>query len=296
MQAGDEVIVPVNTFIATAEAVSHVGAKPVFVDCLPDTAEVDAAKMEAAVTARTKALSCRCICMASPSTGRPSRRWRARHGLVVVEDACQAHGARYQGRPCGSLGTRPPSASTPARTWARWATAAPSPRRAPRSPSACGATAITARRTSTRMPLWATATACTTCRPPSCSSSCRHLAAWNRARQAAARRYDQLLAGVEGVSPLACSGDVAAVYHLYVVQVPERDRVRRRLQDAGVQTGIHYPVPLHLQPAYAYLGHHRGDFPVAEKMAGCILSLPMFPEITAEQQERRGGQLAAALA
>ena len=77
-----------------------------------------------------------------------------------------------------------------------------------------------------------------------------------------------------------------AVYHLYVVQVRDRDRVRRQLQEAGVQTGIHYPVPLHLQPAYAHLGYQRGDFPIAEKMAGCILSLPMFPEITAKQQER----------
>ena len=123
-----------------------------------------------------------------------------------------------------------------------------------------------------------------------------HLAAWNRARQAAARRYDVLLAGVEGVSPLACRGDVEAVYHVYVVQVRDRDRVRRRLLAAGVQTGIHYPVPLHLQPAYAHLGHGRGDFPIAEKMATCILSLPMFPEITAEQQEYVAERLAAALA
>ena len=124
----------------------------------------------------------------------------------------------------------------------------------------------------------------------------QHLEEWNAARRAAARRSDELLAEVEGVTPIVCGADVEPVYHLYVVQVDDRDRVRDELGEAGIQTGIHYPVPLHLQPAYAHLGHARGDFPVAEALADRLLSLPMFPEIAAAQQERVVATLAQAVA
>ena len=123
-----------------------------------------------------------------------------------------------------------------------------------------------------------------------------HLTQWNNARCAAALRYDDLLAAVSGATPLGCRDDVQHVYHLYVVQVEGRDTVRERLGAEGVQTGIHYPAPLHLQPAYKGLGYGPGDFPVAEAMAARILSLPMFPEITLQQQECVVEQLAAAIA
>jgi dTDP-4-amino-4,6-dideoxygalactose transaminase len=112
-----------------------------------------------------------------------------------------------------------------------------------------------------------------------------YLAGWNEARRAAAARYDELLSGQKVVKPVAIRDDVEPVYHLYVVQTPARDAVRQRLADAGVQSGVHYPVPLHLTPAYAGLGYGPGDFPVAEALAPRILSLPMYPQITAEQQE-----------
>ncbi len=295
VQAGDEVILPVNTFIATAEAVSHLGATPVFVDCLAGTAEVDAAKMAAAVTAKTKAL------LPVHLYGQPVD-WAAveevarRHGLAVVEDACQAHGARYQGRPCGSLGITAAFSFYPSKNLGALGDG--------------GAVTTSSAKIAERLRRYrnhgqadkhthAVVGYCDRLHNLQAAfllAKLPHLAAWNRARQAAARRYDVLLAGVEGVSPLACRGDVEAVYHVYVVQVRDRDRVRRRLLAAGVQTGIHYPVPLHLQPAYAHLGHGRGDFPIAEKMATCILSLPMFPEIAAEQQEYVAERLAAALA
>jgi dTDP-4-amino-4,6-dideoxygalactose transaminase len=123
-----------------------------------------------------------------------------------------------------------------------------------------------------------------------------HLEAWNAARRRAAARYDELLAGVDGVEPMRIAGDVEPVYHLYVVQVEERDAVRETLSDDGIETGIHYPVPLHLQPAYGRLGHARGDFPVAERLAGRILSLPMFPELDDGQIEYVVERLAAAIA
>ena len=123
-----------------------------------------------------------------------------------------------------------------------------------------------------------------------------HLPAWNEARRQAATRYDELLGRVPGVTPIAVRDDVVPVYHLYVVLVDDRDAVRAKLGEAGVDSGIHYPAPLHLQPAYAGLGYGPGDFPVAEAMAPRLLSLPMYPELTAGQQDYVVEKLAGATA
>jgi len=122
------------------------------------------------------------------------------------------------------------------------------------------------------------------------------LDAWNAARRAAAARYDSFLSTEEGVKAVAICDDVEAVYHLYVVQVDERDAVREKLMADGIESGIHYPVPLHLQPAYRGLGYGPGDFPVAEAMASRLLSLPMYPEISREQIEFVADRLRAAVA
>ena len=123
-----------------------------------------------------------------------------------------------------------------------------------------------------------------------------HLEAWNAARRRAAALYDELLAGVDGVEPMRVAAGVEPVYHLYVVRVEERDAVREKLSADGIETGIHYSAPLHLQPAYAGLGYGRGDFPVAERLAERILSLPMFPELDDGQIEYVVERLAAAVA
>jgi len=123
-----------------------------------------------------------------------------------------------------------------------------------------------------------------------------HLPAANNARRRAAARYDEVLGGVAGVTPIAVRDDVEAVYHLYVVRVDDRDAVRERLGAQGVESGIHYPVPLHLQPAYSSLGYVPGDFPVAEALAPRILSLPMFPGLTNEQIDVVVERLAAGIA
>jgi dTDP-4-amino-4,6-dideoxygalactose transaminase len=123
-----------------------------------------------------------------------------------------------------------------------------------------------------------------------------HLAAANDARREAAAGYDTLLAGIPGVRPMGKRDDVEHVYHLYVVEVDDRDSVRAALDAAGIESGIHYPVPLHLTPAYRHLGYGLGDFPVAEEMAGRILSLPMHPYLTRDQIERVAEVLASAVA
>jgi dTDP-4-amino-4,6-dideoxygalactose transaminase len=119
----------------------------------------------------------------------------------------------------------------------------------------------------------------------------RHLDTWTKERQAAAKRYRELLAGLQGVRPFALTGERAHVFHLFVVRVAKRDEVKAKLGERNIQCGIHYPQPLHLLPAYAHLGYEKGRFPVAERLAPEILSLPIFPEITIEQQRRVVGAL-----
>jgi len=293
--AGDEVIVPANTFIATAEAVSHLGATPVFVDVLADTALIDPRAVAGAVTDATRAVVPVHL-FGQPADMEAVQVVAGRHGLLVVEDACQAHGARYRGKRAGSLGSAAAFSFYPGKNLGALGDG--------------GAVTTNVLEIDERLRLFRnhgqadkhTHAVIGYCdrlhnlQAALLSVKLQHLEEWNAARRAAARRYDELLAEVEGVTPIVCGADVEPVYHLYVVQVDDRDRVRDELGEAGIQTGIHYPVPLHLQPAYAHLGHARGDFPVAEALADRLLSLPMFPEIAAAQQERVVATLAQAVA
>jgi dTDP-4-amino-4,6-dideoxygalactose transaminase len=292
---GDEVIVPVNTFMASAEAVSHCGATPVFVDCLAETANLDPSLLEGAITPRTKAI------LPVHLYGQPAdmdsiAEIASRHGLAVVEDACQAHGATYQGRSCGSLGAAAAFSFYPGTNLGALGdggavvtsdAAADHVVRLLRNhgeeiKSVHDAVGYCNRLDNLQAGLLGVKLPC--------------LPAWNEARRQAATRYDELLGRVPGVTPIAVRDDVVPVYHLYVVLVADRDAIRAKLGEAGVDSGIHYPVPLHLQPAYAGLGHGPGDFPVAEAMAPRLLSLPMFPELTAGQQDYVVEKLAEATA
>lgn len=285
VRAGDEVIVPANTFIATAEAVSHIGAKPVFVDCLEGSGLMDPAAIGPAVTPRTTAVipvhlygqpcDMDAVCAVA-----------AQHGLAVVEDACQAHGASYKGRPAGSMGVTAAFSFYPGKNLGALGDG--------------GAATTNDEAAAQTMRLYRnhgqedkfTHRVIGYCdrlhnlQAALLQIKLRHLPAWNEARRAAAAGYDAALSGVSGVQVMDVSDAVYAVYHLYVVQVDERDQVKSRLEYTGVESGIHYPVPLHLQPAYGELGYGTGDFPAAERRAGRILSLPMFPELAPEQRAR----------
>ncbi|MBE3033487.1 MAG: DegT/DnrJ/EryC1/StrS family aminotransferase [Actinobacteria bacterium] len=292
---GDEVVVPVNTFMASAEAVSHCGATPVFVDCLPDTANLDPSLLAGAITPRTKAI------LPVHLYGQPADmdaigEVAARHGLAVVEDACQAHGAAYKGRPCGSLGVSAAFSFYPGKNLGALGDGG-----AVVTSDAAADRSVRLLRnhgeeTKSVHEVVGYCNRLHNLQAGFLLAKLAHLTEWNNARRAAARRYDDLVAAVSGATPLGCRDDVQHVYHLYVVQVEGRDAVRERLGAEGVQTGIHYPVPLHLQPAYKHLGYGPGDFPVAEAMAARILSLPMFPELTPQQQEYVVEQFAAATA
>lgn len=279
---GDEVIVPVNTFIATAEGVSHAGATPVFVDCLAETANIDPARIEPAITRRTKAIIPVHL-YGQPADMDAILAIARGHGLLVVEDACQAHGALYQGRPCGSFGMTAAFSFYPGKNLGALGDGG-----AVTTSSAAAFETIKLLRNHGEHPK-SVHSAIGYCnrlhnlQAGFLAAKLPHLLAWNEARRRAAARYDQLLADVDGVTPIVVRSDVEPVRHLYVVLVNERDAIRQKLDADGIQTGIHYPTPLHLTPAYASLGYGRGAFPAAEAMAPRLLSLPLFPELTAEQ-------------
>jgi dTDP-4-amino-4,6-dideoxygalactose transaminase len=308
---GDEVAVPANTFIATAEAVSHIGAVPVFVDVDPETALIDPQALAKACDEREGMLS---AVIPVHLYGQPCdmdaiQEIAADNGVVVVEDACQAHGARYKGRRCGSMGVTAAFSFYPGKNLGALGDG--------------GAVVTNDEQMADHLRLLRnhgqldkyTHSVVGYCdrlhnlQAAFLDVKLKQLPSWNVQRRAAARIYDQGCRDIAGLTPIACRDDVQHVYHLYVVRLPEvddedpvavlagtrRDDVRDALSSAGVESGIHYPVPLHLQPAYALLGHTAGDFPVAESLASRILSLPIFPGITPAQQEHVLQTLAAAL-
>jgi dTDP-4-amino-4,6-dideoxygalactose transaminase len=295
VRPGDEVVVPVNTFIATAEAASHIGATPVFVDCTAETANIDPEKIAAACTERTRAIVPVHL-YGQPADMEPIVRFATDRGIAVIEDACQAHGATYHGRPAGSLGAAAAFSFYPGKNLGALGDGGAV---TTNDPDIADEVALLRNHGQSDKYTHAVVGYCDrlhNLQAAFLSVKLPYLAAANAARRKAAARYDRLLDGVAGVEPVGCRDDVEHVYHLYVVQVEDRDAVRAALGAAGVETGIHYPVPLHLTPAYRHLGYAAGDFPVAERMAGRTLSLPMHPYLSPAQIEHVVEALASAVA
>jgi dTDP-4-amino-4,6-dideoxygalactose transaminase len=292
---GDEVILPTNTFIATAEAVSHAGGTPVLVDCLPDTANIDPAQIGPAVTKHTKAVVPVHL-FGQPADMDAITAAAEQHGLLIIEDACQAHGATHRGRPVGSLGAAAAFSFYPGKNLGALGDGGAVTTSDVELAERIRILRNHGEKSKSNHTVLGYCNRLDNLQAALLQIKLRYLPDWNRARRAAAQRYGELLAGVEGVAPISVRPDVEAVYHLYVIEVEDRDAVRAKLGEAGVDTGIHYPVPIHLQPAYAHLGYARGDFPVAERLADRILSLPMFPEITPAQIDYVVEQLAKAVA
>lgn len=280
INSGDEVVIPANTFIASAEAITATGATPVLVD-MDDAYLMDASALEAAITPRTKAL------MPVHLYGQvvpmePILEVARRHGLRVVEDASQAHGARWQGRRAGSIGDVGCFSFYPAKNLGCYGDG---------GALVTGDDALAERvrllQDFGQKKKYVHSIKGDNCRLDSIQAAVLsvklpHLDAWNDARRAHARRYDERL-GELGFPVPKRHSDEAHVYHLYVTEVPGRDAVRERLTERGVHSGIHYPIPIHLQPAYSELAHLKGRFPLTEVAAEGILSLPMFPEMTEAQ-------------
>ncbi|HEV8129354.1 MAG TPA: DegT/DnrJ/EryC1/StrS family aminotransferase, partial [Candidatus Eisenbacteria bacterium] len=280
---GDEVIVPAHTFIATAEAVSHVGAVPVFVDVRGDTGNLNASLLPAAITGRTRAIVPVHL-YGQPADLEPILHVAAEHRIPVIEDACQAHGARYHQRRAGSYGRASCFSFYPGKNLGAYgeggAVATDDPELAAR---------VRRLRDHGQTERYRHAEIGYNARLEGIQGAVlgvklKHLDAWNRARRERAGDYAARLGRTDVVLPVEAPG-CESVYHLYVIRSKRRDALRAHLTELGVQTGLHYPVPLPLQPAYAELGHREGDFPEAEAWARECLSLPMFAELLPAQLE-----------
>jgi dTDP-4-amino-4,6-dideoxygalactose transaminase len=288
---GDEVIIPANTYIASAIAVSAVGARPVLVDA--DRAYLlDPELLEGAVTARTKAIMpVHLYGQAVPMD--PIVDFARKHELYVVEDASQAHGARWNGRRVGSLGDVGTFSFYPGKNLGAYGDGG-----AIVTDDAALADRLRLLRDFGQRKKYEHAIKAGNCRLDSIQAAVldvklRHLDAWNEARRRHAASYDAKLSRI-GVKRPVRLHEEGHVYHLYVIEVEGRDRVAAALRERGVATGIHYPIPIHLQPAYADLERGRGSFPRTERSAERILSLPMFPELTEAQIELVTDALASA--
>ena len=275
---GDEVIVPTYTFIATAEAVSTVGATPVLVDIDPETAVITTEIVERALTPQT-----RCV-IPVHLFGRtvdmdPILALCSSRDIAVIEDACQAHGARYKGRRVGSLGDAGCFSFYPTKNLGGWGDGG-----ALVTDDSALAEKVGLLRSHGESPRHHHQLVTGTHRLDALQAAIldvklRHLDGWNESRQAAAARLTEALAGsdVELPAPAGENGD--HVYHLFVVHTQSRDALRDHLDAQGVASAVHYPTPVHLQPAYSDLGLGPGSLPVAERLASEACSLPIFPAI-----------------
>jgi dTDP-4-amino-4,6-dideoxygalactose transaminase len=281
---GDEVITVPHTFIATAEAITAVGALPVFVDIDAVSFTMDSALLEAAITPRTRAIIPVDL-YGQIADMEPILQIALRHGIPVIEDACQAHGAEYKGRKAGAFGAAGCFSFYPGKNL-----------------GACGeggAVTTDDAELAGRVRLW---------RDHGSSKRYEHifpglnmrmegiqggilsvklkyLDVWNNQRRTAAAQYDAALKSSDIETPSEMDYG-RHVYHLYVVQSDNREALRESLSRAGIESGLHYPTPLHLQQAYRFLGYKRGKFPVTEKIASRLLSLPMYPGIEPEAIEK----------
>jgi dTDP-4-amino-4,6-dideoxygalactose transaminase len=277
---GDEVITAANSFIASALAISHAGAKPVLADVDPDTFTIDVAAVEKAITPRTKAIIPVHL-YGQPADMDPILQLAQRHRLVVIEDACQAHGARYKGKRTGSLGHAAAFSFYPGKNLGAYGDG--------------GVVVTSDNAVAKRLEMLRNYgqkekyqhmfrgfnRRLDTLQAAVLRIKLKHLEEWNEARRQHAKSYSRLLAQTGIVVPRASAAS-ESVWHLYVIRIDQREALKEHLATRGISVGIHYPIPIHLQPAYRDLGYQQGDFPITEAYARQILSLPMYAELNPE--------------
>ncbi|MFQ5539291.1 MAG: DegT/DnrJ/EryC1/StrS family aminotransferase [Candidatus Binatia bacterium] len=275
---GDEVVTCPYTFIATAEAISYAGARPVFVDILPDPFTIDPEKIERVITKKTKAI------IPVDLYGQPAdldsiRDAARKYHLAVIEDACQATGAEYKGCRVGGMSDLACFSFYPSKTLGAMgdagAVVTDNPKAAEQvrirrdhgqtGPYIHEVEGLNARMDSIQAAVLLVKLKC--------------LDQWNSMRRKHAQQYDEMLKEVEFVKTPAVMGFADPVYALYTIRATDRDHLQAYLRQRGISTGVYYPIPLHLQPAYRHLGYKEGDFPVTEAAAREVLSLPMYPEL-----------------
>ena len=290
---GDEVITPAGSFIASSSAISFTGATPVWVDVDPKTYNIDPALIEAAITPRTKAIMAVHL-YGQPADMDPILAIGRKHDLPVIEDACQSHGAHYKGRRTGSMGAFGAFSFYPAKNLGAYGDAGALTTNDPELAEKIRMMRNYGQREKYDHVYLAWNRRLDTIQAAVLRVKLRHLDEWNEARKRVASLYGELLAGSGVALPRTAAG-AEHVYHLFVIQVEDRDRVQDELAAQGISTGIHYPLPIHLQEAYRSAGFGAGSFPVTEAAAKRILSLPMYPELTEDSVRRVAAALGQAV-
>ncbi len=286
---GDEVITTPFTFIATVSAIDYTGATPRLVDVERSYFTMDVTQLEAAITPRTKAIVPVHL-FGHPADMDPILSLARKHNLVVIEDAAQAHGAGYKGRTCGSLGDMGCFSFYPTKNLGAYGEGG----------AVTTSNGEYARRVRLLRDWGAEEKYLHTMKGFNyrmegvqgaiLGVKLRYLEAWTQARRALAALYEELLAGSGILTPREAGG-ARHVYHIYAVRGARRELWRQRLKEAGIESRVYYPVPVHLQPCFAGLGYQPGDFPVSEEFARTQLSLPMYPDLKPEQLRKVAGEL-----
>ncbi len=282
IQEGDEVIVPTHTFIATALCVSFCRAKPVFVDIEPGTYNIDPASFQKAITKKTKAVIPVHI-YGQPADMDEITAIAHQHGIKVVEDAAQAHGSRYKGRPVGSMGDVACFSFYPTKSLGAWGDAGMIVTNNKDIHEKALMLRDYGRQGRYEHKIKGTNSRLDTLQAVVLNAKLKHLDQWNQMRAQNAAIYAQELKHLKGVVAPITKQDRTHVFQTYAILTPKRDQVVEAMKAQGIGVLIHYPISLHLQEAYADLGYKQGDFPVAEKVAGQVMSLPMFPHMAQEQ-------------
>jgi len=278
--AGDEVVTVANTFIATATAISCTGARPVFVDIDPRTYNMDVSQIEEAITARTKAIIPVHL-YGQPADMDPILEIAQKHNLAVIEDACQAHGAKYKGRRVGSLGQAAAFSFYPSKNLGAYGDGGMLVTKDQAIAERVRMLRNHGQREKYQHLVQGYNRRLDSIQAAILRVKLGHLDEWNASRRRCAQMYNELLGRDLVVTPI--EADYAeAVYHLYVIRAQERDGLQAHLRSRGIETGIHYPIPIHKQPAYQDLAYDKLRLPVTEACGREILSLPMYPELGVE--------------
>lgn len=281
---GDEVITPPNSYIATSLAISTCGAKPVFVDVDPLEYTIDPLKIKERITEKTKAI------LVVHLYGQPSRmdeilEIAEENDLFVIEDACQAHGAKYKGKVTGCIGDIAAFSFYPSKNLGGYGDGGAITTNNKELAEKIELLRNYGQKTKYYHVIKGLNSRLDTIQAAILEIKLKYLNKWNNMRKQNARLYEEYLEGIDEVITPYENKDSQHVYHLYVIQCKKRDKLREFLAKKNIETGIHYPVPIHLQPAYKEYNFLKGNFPVTESLADKILSLPMYPELNVEEIE-----------
>ena len=287
---GDEVITVPDTFIATAEAISYCGAKPVFVDVEEKTYNMNPSLLEAAITPKTKAIIPVHL-FGQMADMDPIMEIAGKHGLFVIEDACQAHGAEYKGKMAGSIGDAGAFSFYPGKNLGAYGEAGAVVTNNTELDKKIRILRDHGQAKKYYHDLVGWNARMDGIQGAVLSVKLKYLPSWNKDRRKNAKVYDDLFGNIQGVVPPREVSRAKHVYHIYAIRVQNRDALIGALAERDIHCGIHYPIPLHLQEAYHSLGLGKGSFPVSEKVQAEFVSLPMFPELTREQIDYAAGEI-----